>query len=185
MDASLFKCLVLVGAVCRVYSYGDGAPLKACVNLMPQHHGIDAQPPNSPYTIMVSSTTYHPSQQIKVAITGGGNHRGLLVQARTSNSITPVGTFFSPSANTKTTKCNATADSWTHSSDAEKNSSTVTWTAPSTDMGQITFKATIAKDKNHYWLNHESAAIRYTSGTTNIQFGVDSVLAVVISVFYL
>ncbi|KAK6165998.1 hypothetical protein SNE40_022795 [Patella caerulea] len=185
MESSLIKCLVLFGAVCGVYSFGSGAPIKACVNMMPVHPNVSPQTSTSPYTIAVSSTTYKPSQQITVTISGGGNHQGLLVQARKSSVATPIGTFSTPSAQTKTTQCTATGDSWTHSSNTNKTTSTVIWTAPSNDMGDITFKATVAQDYNTYWLNHQSQALTYMSGATSTQLGVGAVLAVVISAFYL
>ncbi|KAK6165996.1 hypothetical protein SNE40_022793 [Patella caerulea] len=200
MDSSLLKCLVLVGAVCGVYSYGNGAPVGACTSMMPGHNGVSPQTSTSQYTITASSTTYQPNQQITVTIAGGGNHQGLLLQARKSGSTTPIGTFSTPSANTKLTQCTAAGDSWTHSDTTNKQTSTVIWTAPSTDMGQITFRATVATNKNTYWMNHESQALAYMAGTTMsnaniqtttdngcsvIQLGIGSVLAVAITAFYL
>ncbi|KAK6165997.1 hypothetical protein SNE40_022794 [Patella caerulea] len=165
MHSCLFKCLVLVGAVCGVYSYGSGAPSRACVSLMPGHYGISPQSATSPYSITVSSSTYQPNQQITVTISGG-NHQGLLLQARVSGATTPIGTFSTPSANTKTIQCTAAGDSWTHSSQTMKTTSTVIWTAPSADAGQISFKATIAQNKNTYWMNHESQALTFIPETT-------------------
>ncbi|ESO84560.1 hypothetical protein LOTGIDRAFT_77223, partial [Lottia gigantea] len=140
-----------------VYSYGIGAPSNACINLTPGH-GTSEQTSAIPYTVSLSKTTYEESGQITVTVAGSNAHQGLLIQARKNDgSTTPVGTFGQPSANTKTTSCTKSADSWTHSSTASKQTSTAVWTAPSSNVGQIVFKATVASSKMVYWLNIQSA----------------------------
>ncbi|XP_055959250.1 putative defense protein 3 [Patella vulgata] len=137
MNSLFLRGFLVLASVCRIHSYSSGAPPSACVSLTPLH-GLSPQTSTAPYSMNVSSTTYGPNQQITVSITGS-TLRGLIVQARKSSGET-IGTFSNPSTDTRIFQCTANSDSWTHSSSGIKASPTVTWTAPSTNMGDIVLK---------------------------------------------
>ncbi|KAK6166008.1 hypothetical protein SNE40_022801 [Patella caerulea] len=157
MDSFLMTCLLIIVPVVTINGYSTGAPKGACKNLMPNHEGAVAQTTTSPYSISVSSTTYKPGETITVTVKGE-LFKGLILQARSSSDdTTPIGTFTIPSTNTKTTKCTSDSDTWTHSNSTNKREGSANWTAPSTNMGDITFRATIVQTKLKFWTNHEKA----------------------------
>ena len=68
-------------------------------------------------------------------------YRGILLMAHsvTSHSLTPIGQWSSFPSGTKALQCQSVGDAVTHSSLKYKYGATYTWTAPSTDMGDIEF----------------------------------------------
>ncbi|ESP00377.1 hypothetical protein LOTGIDRAFT_66392, partial [Lottia gigantea] len=142
-----------------IYGFDNGAPAKACVTQMPGH-SVAAQTTPNPYTIVVSATTYNYSNPQPITVTG--TFKGLLLQARSTGSSTaPIGMFSSPPADTKVFNCTTTADSWTHANTNDKTGTTIiTWTPPSINAGDIVFQATVAQEKDTFWMNTRSLEVK-------------------------
>merc|ERR1712226_797752 len=92
-----------------------------------------------------------------------------MIQARSTGSTTPVGTWSTSVSNTKTTTCTSSADTLTHSSTTNKaTGSSFTWTAPqSSDPGTIKFHLTVATAKATWWKGIESSSLTSSDYTEN------------------
>ncbi|XP_078578458.1 putative ferric-chelate reductase 1 [Branchiostoma floridae x Branchiostoma japonicum] len=161
------SCLVLV--LCGVgggEGYGNGAPLEACVTMMPGHFGTSAQISPNPYSL-VTPSQYVPGQSITVQITGA-DFQGFLIQARKIGTTTSIGVFTSLPSTVRTNDCPNTvargANSATHNSQAVKRDLTLTWTPP-TDAGHgtVEFVATVAEQKTVYWIGLKSSQLTEAS----------------------
>lgn len=161
---SILAAILAVITVDSAWGYGSGAPNTVCGTMTPGH-GVEQATANS-YTItLAGATTYREGQQIEVTI--NGQFQGLLLQARKADgsSTTPYGTFVvNPANNVKTISCNQVNDnSVTHASTAPKNNLVVTWTAPSSDVGDLQFVATVAQEMNTWWKNIQSSTLAHES----------------------
>ncbi|XP_067842732.1 ferric-chelate reductase 1-like [Heptranchias perlo] len=120
--------LALLGLIALCWSAGsslpNGAPLGVCGSLMPRHRGVSPQNTASPHSFYIKSTS--GSVQVKIM---GPTYKGVLLQARTPNGTTTVGTWTNPPENTKTISCfNIQGSAITHSNTVDKNNhSTYTW----------------------------------------------------------
>lgn len=94
------------GAPVNQYEHHSGNAMQStCSGYMPGQklHGHYPQTTPAPYTIEVSSANINPSDTIIVTMKGNqlmDDFKGVLVQARTQNSITPVGKFSSDASGT-------------------------------------------------------------------------------------
>ncbi|XP_078620078.1 putative defense protein 3 [Branchiostoma floridae x Branchiostoma japonicum] len=163
----LAVCIVLVAAFfpgCD--GRGSGAPTSACTSMSPGHlnngTAVTAQSSASPYSIVVGDK-YTPGRTLSVQIVGPV-FKGFLLQARRPGMTSPVGTFSSPPTDTKAIQCTAADSSMTHANTNPKQNLTLTWTAPSTGVGNVQFVATVAEEKVTYWMNIQSRQVRQASG---------------------
>ncbi|KAM9440359.1 putative defense protein 3 [Clarias gariepinus] len=147
-----------------VSGFPTGAPSARCVDMKPGHD-VSAQSGSSPYTIMVSNTTFSTNQTIKVMI-HGPVYIGLLLQARSGSSTDAVGTWGTPPSNTQYLTCSGISQSAiTHSNKNSKNSEIYTWIPPaSLDSAFIT--ATVVANKSTFWINLRSDTLR-RDGSSN------------------
>ncbi|XP_014665730.1 PREDICTED: defense protein l(2)34Fc-like [Priapulus caudatus] len=145
-------CAVTVtfALIASVAGYPDGAPDTACDNLQPKH-GTNAQTSSPPFSIDVDSTSYAADQMLAVTVRGGPRFEGLMLQAQDSNND-PVGSFTSVPNGLKTLQCGGTTDTVTQSSKSRKTTKTVTFRAPSSDVGNIKFVATVVQSYSKYWM---------------------------------
>ncbi|KAF5909537.1 putative defense protein 3, partial [Clarias magur] len=157
MRAVLFLTLSL-RVWTAVSGYSTGAPVARCEDMKPGHD-VSAQSGSSPYTIMVSNTTFSTNQAIKVMIHGPA-YMGLLLQARSGSSTVAVGTWGTPPSNTQYLMCSGSSQSAiTHSNKNSKNSETYTWIPPaSLDSAFIT--ATVVANKTTFWMNLRSDTLQ-------------------------
>eukprot|EP00057_Strongylocentrotus_purpuratus_P018511 XP_011672985.1 PREDICTED: putative defense protein 3 [Strongylocentrotus purpuratus] len=165
---SYFWSLAFLAVLPLVMAYPSGAPINACVNLTPGHRYsasviIPPQTGPSPYSLSVSKNMYTPSEVLTVSVTGR-SFRGILLQARLADD-TLVGTFSDPPTNTKLLQCTDPGDSVTHTSYAHKEAGTsFTWTAPSSDVGNVIFTATFLLEYNEFWVKVTSQEIMASTG---------------------
>ncbi|CAH1238176.1 FRRS1 [Branchiostoma lanceolatum] len=149
--------------------YGNGAPLDACISLMPGHYGTTAQTSPNPYSL-VAPTQYVPGQSVTVQITGA-DFQGFLIQARKVGTSTTIGFFTDPPSNVRTNDCPNTmargANSATHNSQAVKRDLSLTWTPPSdAGHGAVEFVATVAEQKTVYWTGLKSSQLTETTAAS-------------------
>ncbi|XP_066301420.1 putative defense protein 3 isoform X2 [Branchiostoma lanceolatum] len=164
----MFVVLVLVGALSLCNAYPNGAPKDACATMMPGHKyanltTVHAQTTPSPYKVMVASNQYSPGATLKVQIVGP-QFEGFLLQARHNGNTAPVGAFSNPPTDTKAVTCTSGSDSMTHANPNAKQNITLTWTAPTDARADVMFIATVAQEKNMFWLNNTSPMVTLAQG---------------------
>ncbi|PSN41753.1 hypothetical protein C0J52_08860 [Blattella germanica] len=131
--------LLLVTVPAVIYGYKSGAPDTVCDSMEP-NHGTTAQTSASPYSIKVSPKSIKAGQQVTVTITGNNANpiKGFFVQGRVGNKA--VGSFKAQSG-VKLVDCgNVVASGASHSSNEERTSVTLTWTAPPNLQEQLKFR---------------------------------------------
>ncbi|XP_026777771.3 putative defense protein Hdd11 [Pangasianodon hypophthalmus] len=149
-----------------VTGYETGAPAGRCVDMTPGHN-VPPQSSPSPYTIVVSNTTFSTNQAIKVRIQGPV-YAGLLLQARSGSNTEAVGTWGVPPPNTQHLACSGRDQSAiTHSNrNSKNNDTTYTWNPPaSLQTAYIT--ATVVSNRTTFWVNLRSAALTGVAGGSN------------------
>ncbi|XP_050675501.1 putative defense protein Hdd11 [Leptidea sinapis] len=161
-----YLCVALALAL-GAEAYSSGAPESACKDMIPRHP-VDAQKSPAPYVVTTSSKVVKAGEQIQVTVTGkspSDTVRGLMMQARAGDK--PVGTFTIDSTNklVRLMKCDNNGDTVTHKKhDAtdDKQSVTLTWTAPKNFNEIVKFRATIALNGAVFWVGVESAPVKIT-----------------------
>ncbi|XP_055864263.1 putative ferric-chelate reductase 1 isoform X2 [Biomphalaria glabrata] len=135
--------------------YEDGAPTSTCLTRYPKH-GASAQTTSSPYTIKFDKQSYNPSDQIKVTVSGT-KIKGIQMAAFRADDLSEevLGQFSNMDAKLKAFTCfgEMPDNMITHSHDHSVQSVTVTWTAPSANVGHIVFKTTIVRDYSEFWVD--------------------------------
>uniref|UniRef100_A0AAY4BFL1 Reelin domain-containing protein n=1 Tax=Denticeps clupeoides TaxID=299321 RepID=A0AAY4BFL1_9TELE len=155
MAATLLALLVLQ-AVSLASAFPGGAPASSCVDMTPRHAGVQPQPDPAPYHILTSSPTFQTGQNVTVVI-AGAEYRALLLEARAGTKSAAVGSWSLPPADTKLLQCSGNPyGAITHAGTSIKDGSTTyTWTPPS-DTNTVYFIATVAQQRNVFWLNIKS-----------------------------
>lgn len=166
--------VVLVTVACwtGVEGLPTGAPMAACGSMTPGH-GTEQTGPN-PYSISVMNqmTKYTPGTPLTIQVVGSGDFRGILLQARLADgsSTTPVGTFQDPDASSgskvRLLQCSTAGDAITHVSALTNTIAgglELTWMPPMTDVGNVYFVATVAREKMTWWKGAESSQLAYDS----------------------
>jgi len=169
-----------------VLGFPSGAPTGACGHLTPGHRAnqtvISPQAVQSPYTISVSSDTYATSGTLTVSITGE-SFRGILLHARLADD-TVVGTFSSPPTDTQLIQCTNADDSVTHLNTNSKSAGTeFTWNAPATDVGPVTFTATVLQEFEIFWVKLTSEDVSADSGAAWISVNVGLLTSLLLASF--
>ncbi|CAH1238667.1 FRRS1 [Branchiostoma lanceolatum] len=173
----MLAVLVLVCAVSVCSAFPNGAPRGACVTMTPGHiyfnlTRVHAQTTASPYSLKVGSNLYKPGDTVKVMIVGP-QFEGFLLQARHNGNTAPVGAFSNPPTDTKAVTCTSGSDSMTHANPNAKQNITLTWTAPSDARADVMFIATVAQEKNMFWLNNTSPMVTLAQGYKKEVYGND------------
>ncbi|XP_027015206.1 putative defense protein Hdd11 [Tachysurus fulvidraco] len=161
MQPVLFVTVWLL-VLSAVTGYPTGAPVARCVDMTPGH-GVPSQTSPSPYTIVISSTTFTPTQSIRVTIQGP-MYLGLLLQAR-SNNTDAVGTWGTPPPDTKYLACsNNSQGAITHSNrNSKNNETTYTWIPPDS-IESAFIRATVVANRTTFWVNLSSEKLSRASG---------------------
>ncbi|XP_025111412.1 putative ferric-chelate reductase 1 isoform X1 [Pomacea canaliculata] len=161
--------VVVALLVSTVSGYPSGAPENSCGNLTPSHGGSSSMNvANSPFTVTASKGTYSPGETITVTLKSASSQTfsGFLVQARSSGSTNPLGTFGTASG-TRQLTCGSANSASTHSSGASKSSIQLTWTAPQTNAGTVTFWATFVQSYSTFYVGVQSSTLTYMSTQTS------------------
>ncbi|KAM8865268.1 putative defense protein Hdd11 [Synchiropus picturatus] len=134
----LSSAFLLLPALCVVHGYPSGAPTGACEDMMPRHAGVLPQPTPPPYTLLTDAATYQPGKPVTVTIIGPA-YRGVLLEARTGNSVQALGSFTNPPPDTKLLTCSGNAEgAVTHANTNLKGNTTVYRWVPPTTMAPST-----------------------------------------------
>lgn len=137
--------LVLALVAPNVNPFPHGAPTKVCQSLLPKHHGISPQPPQTaPYRIEVSSTTIGQGQTLAIRIVGQPAElpfEGFILQGRSFNEPTQIVGTFNEGDKSKLMNCgDGNANSITHTDKHKKVNYYVEWNAPTDFVGEVFFK---------------------------------------------
>ncbi|KAK7508158.1 hypothetical protein BaRGS_00000397 [Batillaria attramentaria] len=144
--------------------YSSGPPSSTCADLFPGH-GVDPQTSDTPFSILLSTSSYSPGESVQVTLSGNVTYKGVFLQARSVNCTndSPVGTFSTQDAELQTIQCAGQTDSVGHNSGVDKNNTkVVTWTAPQQTAGHLFFRATFVHDYSTIWNTTFSAFLRAT-----------------------
>jgi len=151
---------MLLFCICSsVEAYSRGAPRGACYSLKPGHSGYAQAASSVPTTCALSTYTQNSGGSVNLYL-NGGDFKGFLVQALDGNGNV-IGTF-SPPANGKCLACQTSCDSITHTNSGVKNQVVATWTSPSSYVGKVFFRYTIASNYNTYWVAVNGPALTIT-----------------------
>ncbi|XP_054282289.1 putative defense protein 1 [Macrosteles quadrilineatus] len=156
---------LVVGAAHLAASYPFEVPVSACVDMMPKgpgHNDVAAQNSKIPYDFSLERVTIRSSDSVEFTIrqkAGGPTFAAFMVQARSGNSPTPLGTFQPKGDNARTVTCSADNDTGSHNSPDPKKSVTLIWTPPTNFKGNVNFYVTVAENKLKFWVRHKAAAL--------------------------
>lgn len=137
--------LVLALVTPNINSFPHGAPDSVCQSLLPKHHGIAPQPPQTaPYRIEVSSTTIGRGQTLGIRVVGQPAElpfEGFILQARSFNEPTQIVGSFNLADKSKLMNCgDGNSNSITHTDKQKKVNYYVEWNAPTDFVGEVFFK---------------------------------------------
>ena len=163
LDASsrVWAVIPLLMAADFVSGKRTGAPDDACQSMTPGgHYGSSAQTSTAPYTVQLSQAKYKAGASIDVTISGKGTvFKGFLLQARSSDGGTDAYGSFTNLPSEARAACITGGAAATHTSNTEKESITVRWTAPDPAVGQVVFRATVVESFDVWWENVLSVAV--------------------------
>ncbi|XP_051543211.1 putative ferric-chelate reductase 1 [Myxocyprinus asiaticus] len=179
---SFEKMLVLIllsAFVGIVQSYGNGQVSGVCDYMIPGHSPNSAQTSNPPFTVTADRTIFKEGEEITVTLSAqsGVSFEGFMLQARQVGSSTPIGTFTVMATGSQSLTCNGVANrAVSHTSDNGKTSMQTKWKAPTSELGNIEFRATFAQNFETFWVGIKSSVITYNgTGTATVAPTVSTV----------
>eukprot|EP00731_Ephydatia_muelleri_P011148 Em0006g42a len=138
---------ILLSIATTVRAYSTGVPAAACTRIYPEgHNGTSQNLQSSPFVLDISQfynqlgNLYYTPGYTYVVTLSGGNFRGFLIQARSSVSGTPLGTFsVGKDGSQQLSQCSPSESAVSHANNSVKNNVSLTWTAPAARSGPIVF----------------------------------------------
>merc|ERR1719450_458934 len=155
--------------------HGTGAPPSQCDSMTPGH-GPQPQTSNPPYQVTVSSSKVSPGGQLTVELqpTGSGTFKGFLLEARSVEDDSIIGSFVTVNNDGKYVNCgNKPQTAVTHVNNSPKSSVQVKWTAPSDFVGSVKLLATFVQDYSTFWVKVPSnniEVVKESKGRDDILF---------------
>jgi hypothetical protein len=154
---------ILFANIYLVDGYPSGAPASTCWTRYPKHKGIGTQTSACPIHITFSSATYTTGAEITVTIEDPNPAKqwfgGVQIAAfrDTGNQEEIVGQFVNfPTDKLKTLSCfGGEKNMITHRQGGQVQGLNLTWRAPSENVGNLTFKATIVANFETFWTRVE------------------------------
>ena len=80
-----------------------------------------------------------------MTVSAPGSFAGIIMQARISGTNNIVGTWSTPPNGYKLMQCQNSGDTITHSNIQPKTTQIFTWSAPTTDVGNVEFRYLLCK----------------------------------------
>ncbi|KAK7508161.1 hypothetical protein BaRGS_00000400 [Batillaria attramentaria] len=181
------RSLLLIAAhVALVAAYGTGPPkgdqegaAKVCMDMFPVGHGEDARTEAPPYEIRLDATQLSLGSPISVKSdqTTYTYFEGVFVQARmascgSSEGMEALGSFSIAENDTflqlyscgKGQMDNAVG----HKEASHQSNITFLWHPPASEPGHVYFRATVAKNRTHFWTNVFSPFVTDPSDTRSL-----------------
>ncbi|TMS10161.1 Putative ferric-chelate reductase 1 [Larimichthys crocea] len=149
--------------------YADGKVTKVCGSMEP-HHGVPGQTTQSPFQLVTNASTFSPTDQIQVILSGRSYFEGFLLQARDAanqRSVSTVGTFtLTNPKRTQLLACNKHQGSAvSHTSNARQTEVVVIWNAPADAPRQVQFFVSVVAHYKTFWVKLPGPII-YQHGVT-------------------
>ncbi|XP_014665718.1 PREDICTED: putative ferric-chelate reductase 1 [Priapulus caudatus] len=156
---TIFVILVVVGPI--AFGFPGGVPMSACGSLLPRHGRNTPMDGPAPYIVIVDAISYVPNQIVNVLLAGSSlwPFEGFMLQARNSASESIVGEFITTPNGTKVLECSGGPTTMTHASNDKRIWDVFSWRAPSDNVGDIYFTATMLRSFNKYWVDMRSSVI--------------------------
>lgn len=125
----------------RIDAFSTGAPIEACVDMIPQHPPSSPQPLSPPIEV-IAPAFIESGSTIQIIIRGaeGFQFRGFFIQARNTVDNMPIGRFI-PNPQVNTVNCFImTQSAATHSNNGLKNEVVFDWEAPEITANAVVFE---------------------------------------------
>ncbi|XP_018021553.1 mucin-1 [Hyalella azteca] len=161
-------CVLLLLVLPRAADgFSSGAGASACDSMIPQHGGLVAQTTTSPYNVTARNNGDRSITVILTAQEGIVGFKGFLLQARNAADAR-VGGFDNLPDGSQFLQCtdSQVKDAVTHSSAVEKRRLELTWNAPASFIGPITFRTTFVQSFMIFWTEVKSEAQQILSLST-------------------
>lgn len=170
-------------------AYRYGAPIGSCNEMFPVLHGVDARSDDPPFTITVNKNSYTAGSSIEVFVDAADKDpddptkewfmEGILIMARQYKTAakdcptTPIGTWEVPDCDdfVRVIDCypkQYDKSAVTHYTHVHAFNTTLTWKAPDTPVGHVYFVATIARNKERFWVNVQSETIMDPTDSSSV-----------------
>uniref|UniRef100_A0A3P8XC78 Uncharacterized protein n=1 Tax=Esox lucius TaxID=8010 RepID=A0A3P8XC78_ESOLU len=174
MDRYLLIIVTFVCIVPLVQCYPSGKVTASCDNMLPQHNSNSPHQTSAPFSVTTNPGNFKEGDTITVSIQGiSSQFTGFLLQGRLVGGTSPLGSFIVSSALAQTLNCNGNS-AVSHTSNAQKSSIQVTWTAPTSgNLNNIQFSATFVQTFGTYWVGVKSSTVTY-NGTSVPAVGISS-----------
>ncbi|CRL01375.1 CLUMA_CG014324, isoform A [Clunio marinus] len=162
---SAIKIIIL--CLSCAFAMQSGSPKiegEACLAMMPNHH-VDPQSIASPYQVIVSSTSVHQGEILKIVITdpiAKTAFKGFAIQGRDVNNYNKTIGSFLKGPEIKVVECKWKASAVTNCSAKSKTRMEIEWKAPLDFIGDIQFYATLIKDFVTIWIDVKSELVTIT-----------------------
>lgn len=171
------------------YAHRYGSPIGACTQMFPVLHGVDARTDDPPFTITVSKNTYTGGESIEVFVDAADKDpddgtsdwfmEGILIMARKAKTASvdcptvPVGTWEVPKCDDFVMVIDCFPKQYdksavTHYKHTHSYNTTLTWKAPDEPVGHVYIVATIARNKERFWVNVQSEIIKDVTDTATV-----------------
>ncbi|XP_051971099.1 putative ferric-chelate reductase 1 [Xyrauchen texanus] len=164
--------ILLSACVGVVQSYKSGQVSGVCDSMTPRHSTHTAQTSTSPFTVTADKNIFTDGEEITVTLSAPSTvvFEGFMLQARKVGSSTPIGTFTVMPTGSQGLPCNGVANrAVSHTSDNGKTSIQTKWKAPTSELGNIEFRATFAQKFETFWVGVKSSVITYNgTGTATV-----------------
>ncbi|XP_055955451.1 putative ferric-chelate reductase 1 [Patella vulgata] len=172
MEILLVLCFCLAVYLNKGTCYMTGAPFGTCLTMYPHHGSAVHQTTDTPFTITVDKATYLPDDELTVVI-GSANDttfKGLELKVHRliGNQEVLEGQFTQfNTTKLQTQNCfGGDKNLITHTNNNTVTSLTIKWRAPSENIGDIQFTATVVESFSVFWFNVK--AVVQAGSTDNI-----------------
>lgn len=169
----MYRLLLISLTLALVYAYPQGPPVDQvpdlCTHMLPTLHGGQPQTVQPPFEILLSQNCYKENSEIEVRIQitdKAWYFEGYFIQARKGeDNKMSYGTFNTKAQEgVQTLTCFEKAHSALGQSEKKHYwTRTFKWTAPSSNVGALHFRATLVKNQLTYWVGVKSQEINYNA----------------------
>lgn len=138
----------------------EGVPADACETMNPGHAAAPQTTP-CPYKLYLNKYDISKNEKVMFTIEApqGRKIGGFMVQAR-NNDGKPIGEFVVTANDIKTIDCSGgKRNTASHTSSEPKDKVQMSWKPPESYAGTCTFFATVAEDRDTYWVKQPAEKV--------------------------
>ncbi|XP_057330405.1 putative ferric-chelate reductase 1 homolog [Microplitis mediator] len=150
--------LILVCMATKILGLPDGAPLKACFDLIPHHSTTSSLASYPPYEIRAIAGQHRI--HMTLGSPQGFAFQGFIINARDVETGELVGEFIDLPSTVQALQCTPGINNTvTHKDKVEKRNLELDWITPEDYEGTVIFNSTFLQDYATYWVGVESPRI--------------------------